>query len=85
MVMMTKLILAPNYFEVKGTTLFINHDFFRSAHVEVADIEKIELADGPFSKSYIHLKEKPGLEFNYYIINDEDFNAFKNFMQLKVE
>ncbi len=86
LVMMTKLILAPNYFEVKGTTLFINHDFFNSEHVEVADIEKIELGDGSLSKSYIYLKDqKPRLQFNYYTINDKDFKAFKDFMQLKVE
>ncbi|SHG41326.1 hypothetical protein SAMN04488109_0138 [Chryseolinea serpens] len=78
--------LTPNYFEVKGTTLFINYDFFNSEHVEIADIEKIELGDGPLSKSYFRLKDhKPGLGFYYYLVNDDDFNAFKDFFQLKAE
>lgn len=83
---LARVILAPNYFEVKGTRLIIHHDFFHSEHVEITDIEKIELADGPFSNSYIRLKDhKPGLKFNYYIVNDNDFNAFKNSLQIKVE
>ena len=83
---LTRLILKPYYFEIKGTRLIINRDFFYEDYVEVNDIDKIELGEGPFSKSHIRLKDhKMGLNFNYFIVNDKDFNRLKESLQLRVE
>ena len=86
LVILTRLILKPYYFEIKGTRLIINRDFFYKDYVEVNDIDKIELEEGPFSKSHIRLKDhKMGLDFNYFIVNDKDFNRLKESLQLRVE
>ncbi len=86
LVILTRLILKPYYFETRGTRLIINRDFFYEDYVEIDDIDKIELEEGPFSKSHIRLKDhKMGLDFNYFIVNDKDFNRLKESLQLRVE
>lgn len=86
LVMLARLITKPYYFEIKGTRLIINRDFFYEDYVEIGDIDKIELEEGPFSKSHIRLKDyKMGLDFNYFIVNDKDFNRLKESLQLRVE
>jgi len=81
-----RLILKPNYFEIKGTRLIINRDLFYTDSIELEYIEKIELEEGPFSKSHIRLKDhRMGLEFNYFIVNDKDFNELKTALKLTVE
>jgi len=86
LVILGRLILKPYYFEIRGTRLIINRDFFYEDHVEIEDIDKIELEEGPFSKSHIKLKDyKMGLDFNYFIVNDKDFNRLKESLQLRVE
>lgn len=83
---LTRLILKPNYFEVQGTRLTINRDLFYTDSVEIEFIEKIELEEGPFSKSHIRLKDyRMGLEFNYFIVNDKDFDELKKTLKLRVE
>jgi hypothetical protein len=78
--------MKPYYFEIKGSKLIINRDLFYEDYVEITDIEKIELEEGPFSKSHIRLKDyKKGLDFNYFIVNDHDFIKFKKSLQLRVE
>ena len=86
MIILTRLILKPYYFEIKGTRLIINRDFFYEDYVEINDIDKIELEEGPFSKSHIRLKDhKMGLDFNYFIVNAKDFNRLRESLQLTVE
>ncbi|GIL22558.1 MAG: hypothetical protein BroJett042_10710 [Bacteroidota bacterium] len=86
LVILTRLILKPYYFETRGTRLIINRDFFYEDYVEIDDIDKIESEEGPFSKSHIRLKDhKMGLDFNYFIVNDKDFNRLKESLQLRVE
>jgi hypothetical protein len=83
---LVRLILKSYYFEIKGTRLIINRNFFHEDYVETEDIEKFELEEGPFSKSHIRLKDyKMGLDFNYLIINDKDFTRLNDSLQLKVE
>lgn len=86
LVILTRLIMKPYYIEIKGTRLIINRDLFYEDYVEIDDIDKIELQEGPFSKSHIRLKDhKKGLDFNYFIVNDKDFNRLKKSLQLRVE
>lgn len=83
---LVRLILKPYYFEIKGTRLIINRDFFYEDYVELGDIEKFELEEGPFSKSRIKLKDyKMGLDFNYFLVNDKDFNRLRDSLQVKAE
>lgn len=85
LILLVRIILKPYYFEVHDSRLIINRDLFYQEYVEINDIEKIELEDGLFSKSYIKLKDhKMGLEFNYFIINDRDFNRLKEEYNLQV-
>ncbi len=81
-----RLVLKPNYFEIRGTRLIIIRDFFYEDYVELGDIEKFELEEGPFSKSHIKLKDyKMGLDFNYFLVNDKDFNRLRDSLQVKAE
>lgn len=83
---LVRLILKPYYFEIKGTRLIINRDFFYEDYVELGDIEKFELEEGLFSKSHIKLKDyKMGLDFNYFAVNDKDFNQLRDLLQVKAE
>lgn len=77
-VILVRLIVKPYYFEIKGTKLIINRDLFYQYSIELDDIEKFEVNPGPFSKSYIKLKNfKLGYEFNYYVVNDNDFEELR--------
>jgi hypothetical protein len=86
LIVLVRLILKPYYFEIQGTRLIINRDFFYEDFVELGDIAKFELEEGPFSKSHIKLKDyKMGLDFNYFIVNDKDFNRLRDELQVKTE
>lgn len=86
LIILIRLVLKPYYFEIKGTRLIINRDLFTKDYIEINDIEKIQLEEGLFSNSYIKLKDyKMGLEFNYFIVNDKDFNRLKEEYNLQVE
>jgi len=83
-IILFRLFLKPYYFEIKGTRLIINRDFFYEDSMELKDIEKFEINPGPLSKSHIKLKDfKMGHEFNYYIVNDKDFDQLKQTLDLK--
>jgi hypothetical protein len=83
---LVRLIIKPFYFEINEARLIINRDLFYQDHVEIADIEKIELEEGPFSKSHIRLKGyKMGLDFNYFVVNVKDFNKMTESLKLRVE
>lgn len=82
-IILFRLISRPYYFEIKDTRILINRDFFYEDSIEIKDIEKFEVNPGPLSKSYIKLKDhKMGLEFNYYIVNDKDFNELQKTLGL---
>lgn len=84
MVILTRLFIKSYYFEIKGTRLIINRDLFYEDYVEIDDIENFEVVVGPFSKSYIRLKDnKIGLEFNYFIVNDKDFDRLKESLEVR--
>ncbi|TXH30012.1 MAG: hypothetical protein E6Q96_02485 [Cyclobacteriaceae bacterium] len=86
LIILIRLVFKPYYFEIRGSRLIINRDLFSEDYVEINDIEKIELEDGPFSKSYIKLKDyKIGLHFNYFIVNDKDFNRLKEEYNFQVD
>jgi hypothetical protein len=86
LIILVRLIFRPYYFEIKGTRLTINRDLFYTDSIEIQDIDKIELEEGPFSTSHIRLKDyKLGLDFNYFIVNDKDFNRLRDSLNLKVE
>jgi hypothetical protein len=83
---LARIVIKPYYFEVKGTQLIINRDLFRKDTVEISNIKKIVLEQGPFSKSLILLKDqKRALDFNYFIVNNKDLNRLKEKLQLNVE
>ncbi|MBL7871556.1 MAG: hypothetical protein JNM78_08090 [Cyclobacteriaceae bacterium] len=78
--------MKPNYFEIRGTQLIVIRDFFYEDYVEINDIEKFELEEGLFSKSYIKRKEhKMAVEFNYFVINDKDFDKLKEALKVNAE
>lgn len=85
-IILVRIILKPYYFEVNGTHLLIHRDFFYKDLVLIDDIEKIELEESPFSKSYIRMKS-PKIEvgFQYLIVNDTDFKRLQESLQLRVE
>ncbi len=86
LILVIRIIINRNYFEIKGSQLTIRRDFFYKDTIEITDIEKIELKSGPFSKSIIRLKNgKRGLKFRYFIVNENDFTQFVNAYQIKTE
>jgi len=85
LIILTRLVFKPYYFEIRGARLIINRDLFSEDYVEINDIEKIELEEGLFSNSYIKLKDyKMGLHFNYFIVNDKDFKRLKEEYNLQI-
>lgn len=78
--------MKHSYLEKVGSTLTVNGDLFKTSTIDIADIEKIEVAAGPFSNSRIILKEKKGsVKFNYYNVNDGDFNELIKSLDVPVE
>ena len=73
--LIVRVTVKKSYLELVGSTLVINTDSFQTKSVEVADIERIEIKTGPFSDSNIILKDnKAPIKFNYFNVNDKDFN-----------
>jgi hypothetical protein len=85
-VLLLRIIINRNYFEVKHTTLTIRRDFFYKDNIEITDIENIELRSGPFAKSRIKLKNGArDVKFRFFTANDEDFKQFIHAFQLMAE
>jgi hypothetical protein len=86
LVLLVRIIIKRNYFEVKDSTLTIRRDFFYNDNIEITDIENIELRSGPFAKSRIKLKNGArDVKFRFFTVNDEDFKQFIHAFHLKAE
>lgn len=80
------IILRPRYFQITDSSLIINRSFFRRDVIEIQNIEKIELQDGPFSPSQIRLKgNQAPVVFDYYSIRDSDLKKMVDHLEIDME
>jgi hypothetical protein len=86
LLVLIRVIIKRSYLEKTGSTLKINRAFFQTRTIEIADIEMIEIDPGTFSDSHIVLKDNKGkVKFNYQNVNDKDFNAVMQSLNVPVK
>lgn len=80
-----RILHKPNYFEVKDKQLIIYRHLFYAESTDISRIEEIKLEEGIFSSSKIKLKNpEKEISFNYYFINDDDFDVFKQVLKVPI-
>lgn len=73
----------PNYIVADATHLTIYHQFFVKSTIAISEIQRIEL--NVMVNSLIHLVDGTKIQFNYFQINESDFNQLKSHLQVPIE
>lgn len=84
--LLLRMIIRPNYFEVKLSKLIMYKEFFQKDILEIKDIKGIKLGLTPFSNSFILFKtNKQTKKFNLFHLNEKDLNILLKENNIKVE
>jgi uncharacterized membrane protein YdbT with pleckstrin-like domain len=80
-----RILFKRNYFEIRNEQLIIYRHLFYEEKIDIDRIQEIKLEEGIFSTSIIKLRNpEKEISFNYYFINDNDFDAFKQVLKVPV-
>ena len=66
------ILVYGNYIELIDSQIVIHRDFFRTQSLPVQDFEQIKIEPGPFTSSYILLRNQTTVKINDAYINNDD-------------
>jgi hypothetical protein len=80
-----RLIIKPNYFEIKFDKLIIYRELFQRNTLNISDIQRIKFGLSPFSNSYIQKYNGESKKFNLFHLNEKDLNILLLEYKIKIE